>query len=307
MTTGEPPAGRELPVSLVVVAYRDPRSLRGMMTPLVGSDLELIVVNVTCDPDVEAVCRDLGLRHVPLEGNRGFAAAVNIGADLASGRVLVFANDDLGVTEGGLRRLAAVADRFGVALPRHLDADGSVRRSIQPLVTPWTLLFEWMLLPDRPVGVLSWLPVQKWRSPEAPERVQAATAAMVAARTGVLRSHPLPESYFMYWEEAEWFWTLRRAGVQTWYVPDAAIVRCDGRSVVTPEKTQLMARNAVRLVRRVHGRHAAAAAWVVVVGWMARLWAIDVIRSACRRSDRSMRSARSAGLAAAMRAIREVR
>jgi len=114
-------------VSLVVVAYRDPRSLRGMMTPLVGSDLELIVVNVTCDPDVEAVCRDLGLRHVPLEGNRGFAAAVNIGADLASGRVLVFANDDLGVTD--------------IVIPR-VGKPGANRRSLEKR-RPFQHLVKW--------------------------------------------------------------------------------------------------------------------------------------------------------------------
>lgn len=294
-------------VSLVVAAYRDPCSLRRMLAPLVRRDVEVLVVNVTADPGVELVCADLGVRHVPTPENVGFAAAVNVGVGAASGEVIVFANDDLGVAPDDLERLVTMAARVGVAVPRHVDPEGNTRYTIQPIVSCWTLFLEWLLLPDVPPRMLRGLPIQKWRLPDRSSRVPAATAAIVAARRDILEAHPLPEAYFLYWEEAEWFAVLGRAGVETWYVPDAVVVRSDGRSVVSVEKSRLMARNAVRVVRRVHGRRAAALAWIIVVGWNLRLWAVSVAPRGSGRRDPGAIQARRAGLLGAFRAIAEVR
>ena len=135
----------------------------------------------------------------------------------------------------------------------------------------------------------------------------AASAILVATRRDLLLRFPLPEEYFMYFEESEWFWKLRDAGLRTIYCPDVAIQHSGGSGLVTTFKSQLQARNAVRLFRRCRGRTAAAAAYPLVVAWQARLLLVDAIRAALRPRARPVARARLAGFSASLRAWREVR
>ena len=148
---------------------------------------------------------------------------------------------------------------------------------------------------------------QKWREPSALEPIEVAMAAAVAVPSAILRERPLPEHYFMYFEEQEWCWHLRAAGIPVHLEPAAVALHDGGRADVRAEKDALLARNAVRCVRRTQGRAAAARAWPVVVLWRTRLLVVEALRSSRRSSaDRAFLQARRAGLVAALRAFREI-
>ena len=149
------------------------------------------------------------------------------------------------------------------------------------LPTPSRLLLEWAILPDAPPADGRDRGIEKWRRPATTQVIDASTAVMVAVRADVLRATPLPEDYFLYWEELEWFWRLRAAGRRVLIVPSAAVIHDGGRVDVRPEKSRLLARNAVRCVRRTQGRSAALGALLVVVAWNLRLVAADLVRAAC--------------------------
>jgi GT2 family glycosyltransferase len=201
------------------------------------------------------------------------------------------------------------AGEADVTVPQVVDAHGDVERTIAAIPTPTTLAREWMLLPDRPVRALEGhVAVEKWRLPSAPERVDAAAAVAVAARRSTLMRTPLPEDYFLYWEESEWFWHLRELDVVVQYRPDVRCRHDGGRDDVRPEKSSLLARNAVRCVRRTQGRGAAMAALVVVIAWNLRLVAVDAGRRFMHRSKaRGRLEARVAGLTSAVGSWRELR
>lgn len=295
---------RELSTTAAVIAYRRPRALARLLDALDGTSAEVLVVNVGDDRDVEAVARAarMPVRVLPV-GNRGFGAAVNAAATAARGEILVFTNDDAVVSDEVVSALAdaVLCDRADVALPGVVDRNGRRQGVVQALPTPGRLLVEWALLPDRPVpGLARALAVEKWRCPEGPEPVTAGSAVTVAVRTEVLRTTPMPEHYFLYWEELEWFWWLRERGCRVALFPDVTVVHDGGRSDVRPEKSRLLARNAVRCVRRTQGRRAALLAYGAVILWNARLVAGDALR--CRRTLR----ARLAGLRAAVSSWREV-
>jgi GT2 family glycosyltransferase len=287
-------------VSLVVVAFHRPEALRALLRDVHGA--EVVVVNVEGDAEVAAVASAAGAMQVATAGNVGFGAAVNVGAAEAGGEVIVFCNDDLRFDADALARLVAPI-RSGdadVSVPAVLDGDGQAERTIAPLPTVGALLREWFLLPDVPrAGFERWTRVQKWRLPTAPERVDAATAATVAVRADLLRLRPLPEAYFLYWEESEWFWWLRRDGVRVIYVPAAKVRHDGGRDDVRPEKSRLLARNAVRCVRRTQGPWHAALALPVVIAWNARLLIVALLR-------RRYVAARWAGFVAAVSSAPEV-
>ncbi len=291
-------------LSAVVVAYHRPSELDGLLTQLRRCTAHLIVVNVDDDPAIDQV----GRRHGALvlaAPNDGYAASVNLGLRHVTTEVVCFMNDDLAVEPQVLAALARAAQQEqSVVLPRILDVDGVTHALAFALATPLTLLIEWALTPDeRPGWAPGWLTLEKWRPPESRMSVSAGTAAIVAAPTGLLRSFPLPEGYFLYWEELDWFWQLRTAEVDVVLLGHHTVTHGGGRGDTRPEKSALMARNAVRCVRRTQGRAAALAAWPVVVLWWLRLWLTDACRS---HLDRGASTARSSGLRAAVGAWREV-
>ncbi len=296
----------------VVVAFHRTASLRALLDRLVAPDLAIVVVNVEADRAVRAVAEACGARVVDLLDNPGYAAAVNRGVGVAATNVVIFLNDDARMELDAVRRLAAVIATgvVDVAVPRVVDANGTLERTIAAVPTPLSLAREWLLLPDRPVDALGTrVAVEKWRAPSRPERIDAAAAIVVATTRALVGAVPVPEDYFLYWEESEWFWRLRERGTVVQYRPEIECMHVGGRDDVRPEKSRLLARNAVRCVRRTQGRSKAAAAYVVVVAWNARLVAVDVLRAACRPGSarRERLAARWAGLGAACSSWREIR
>ncbi len=139
-------------------------------------------------------------------------------------------NDDV-VCEASALDVLAGAIRAGadVALPQLVDGGGRPTPSIAALPGAGALLREWAALPDRPVpGLAGRIHVEKWRRPDSAERVDAASAPVVAVRRALLDQHPLPEDYFLYWEESEWFFRLAEVGARVEYRPDA-VGRAPGR------------------------------------------------------------------------------
>jgi GT2 family glycosyltransferase len=118
---------------------------------------------------------------------------------------------------------------------------------------------------------------------------------------------PISEEYFLYWEEYDWFWRLRAAGARVLYDPQVTVHHLGGRCDVRPAKSVLLSRNAVRCVRRTQGRRAGAMAWMVVILWNVRLFAVDGLRRMTGSEEATRRlPARKAGLCAALMGWREL-
>ncbi|MBM3658484.1 MAG: glycosyltransferase family 2 protein [Actinobacteria bacterium] len=299
-------------ITCVIVAYHSGDRLAPMVARFVGAGLHVVVVNVEADPEVRTVAERNGARVLDLPGNPGYATAVNYGVEEATTEFVVFMNDDARIEADAVQRLAAVVagGKADVAVPRVLDAAGELERTIAAVPSVGTLAREWLLLPDAPVAALDGrIPVEKWRAPDAPERIEAASAVVVAAARALVAEVPLPEDYFLYWEESEWFWALRARGAVVEYRPDVECVHAGGRDVVRRQKSRLLARNAVRCVRRTQGKRAAVAAWFVVIAWNARLVAADLLRAALRPTPArwARLDARWAGLTTAVWSWREIR
>lgn len=293
-------------VAYVVVAYHRPAPLRSLLARIAEAASEVVVVNVDDDPEIAEVARATTV--VGLSGNPGYAAAVNLGTAACVSPIVVFMNDDVVCDPSAVDVLAgAIRAGADVALPQLVDGGGRPTPSIAALPGVRALLREWVALPDRPVpGLVGRIRVEKWRRPESAERVDAASAPVVAVRRALLDAHPLPEDYFLYWEESEWFFRLAEVGARVEYRPDAVVVHRGGREDVRPEKARLLARNAVRCVRRTRGRRAAAAAYPVVIAWWTRLLLVDGALALLGRRPWTAVRARSAGLGAAVGAWREV-
>ena len=269
-------------VSCVIVAYHRPAHIARLLDGLHDARLEVVVVNVEDDERLRGLECD---RVVATDSNGGYAAGVNAGVTVATGDVVVFMNDDV---ETAVPDVLCLADRIASG-----DADVSI-----PLVLDRNGKFE---LGNRlPLGLARRMLLNGGAIPERPLPVDAAWAPMVAVRRDLIAAIPVPEDYFMYWEEFDWFHQLRANGVRIEVNPSAR-VRHEG-SPNRPEKSRLLARNAVRCVRRIRGRWAALRAWPVVVMWQLQQLAVSLLNG----RGRAPLVAHAAGLVAAVAAWGEI-
>jgi GT2 family glycosyltransferase len=297
-------------VSCVVVCYHRHDSLRIMAASLADPRIELVVVNAEVDPEIAAIAEAAGAVHVPLHGDPGYATAVNLGARHVSSDFVIFMNDDLHVSSDTVFALReAVADGEGdVVVPAVFDSEGLPEATIKAKPTPVALAREVLLLPDRPISVLRGrIHVEKWREPQGPEEIDACGAPIIACRTALLVEQPMPEDYFLYWDEIEWFWHLRESGRRVVYRPDLRVRHIGGRRDVSAMKSRLITRNAVRCVRRTQGLAAGAAAFWIMLAYNIRLLLTASLRVILRRpAARHELSARLAGLMETPASFREL-
>ncbi|MCX2727139.1 glycosyltransferase [Thermomicrobium sp. 4228-Ro] len=232
-----------LDVSVVIVSYRSrahlPGCLDSVQQSLEASQLrgEVIVVD-NASPDGSA---DLVATHYPWvrlvanSANRGFAAAANQGIQLARGRVIVLLNPDARLVGEALGRLVRFLDQHptaGAVGPRLRYPDGRTQPSRRRFPTLLTGFLESTLVQDywRDNRVLRRYYVAD-RSDDELQEVDWLVGACLAIRREALATVGLfDERFFLYSEEVEWFWRVRRAGWRVYYLPDAEVVHAEGGS-----------------------------------------------------------------------------
>lgn len=264
----------------VVVAHHRPRSLDRCLASLAEVS-EVVVANVTADPEVRCVVHDHERTELPISSNVGYAAAVN----MAVGRLplsvdeVLFLNDDVCLGDP-----PAAIGQADVRVLRQRTPEGRELPVLHRLPTPLGFFIGW-ILGRQPRATPGRLP-----------RGVAGNGAAVVAKRVILERHPLPEQYFLYWEETAWFWMLTEAGVSV--ALDAAYAeRPDGREEHSPLKDRLLGENLVRLAGE---RYGPAGTWLyraLGVIWLFRLAVTDA-----RRIDRAARwAARRRTLAGLLR------
>src|SRR5580700_7686323 len=105
-------------VSVIIVNWNGAEHLRVCLPSLASQSfesLEIIVVDNRSSDDSAEVARRLGVRWLPLEKNLGLAPALNRGATIAKGDLLLFVNNDMRFDPG-----------FVAALVEPLESDEEV-------------------------------------------------------------------------------------------------------------------------------------------------------------------------------------
>lgn len=270
-------------LACVVVAYHRPLEVERLVRGLTDPRIQVIVVNVENDPRVGQVQCD---HMVSAGSNIGYAAAVNAGVAASGSSAVVFMNDDVVASAKDVWWLAerVLAGEVDVAVPLVTGVDGQLELANRaPLGLAERMLLKGMPVPSRPVAI------------------DAAWAPMVAVRTELIRVIPMPEDYFLYWEEFDWFYRLRERGARIELNPLVRIKHLGGPENVRVEKSRLLARNAIRCVSRTRGRSAAFRAWPIVLSWQLKL----LLRSLVERRGSSAR-AHASGVWAAVGSWREI-
>lgn len=228
-------------VSVVIVTWNT-RELTAHCIATLKETLEdlpaeiIVVDNASADGSAEYIAAehpDVCLVRSP--ENLGFARGNNLGFRYAHGEYLVLLNSDTVVLPGAVQRLVEYLDAHrGVSAVggQHLDGEGNFLPTGLMFPTLWSDLSvaiglnkfgPWLLKRNLMLARL-WYVVET-------QEVDWFGNSFVAVRREVLEQvGPLPDEFFLYGEDIEWYWRMQEAGLRVAYVHGAPIVHLENKS-----------------------------------------------------------------------------
>lgn len=227
-------------LSIVIVSWNTCELLRDCLQSVEDElaafhrpDIEVIVVdNASVDGSGAMVTACFPwVRLAQNSQNIGFAAANNQALQEATGDYLLLLNPDTQLLPGALIELLAFMDQHpcaGAAGSRLLNPDGTLQPSCSraPSLSRelWRLLHFDAIYPYAEYRMRDW-------SIEQPRPVDVIQgASMLVRRTVLTEVGFLDTDYFMYSEEVDLCYRIRRAGWQIFWVPQSKIVHYGGQS-----------------------------------------------------------------------------
>ncbi len=256
-------------VSAIVVSYNVADllvdCLKSLEAARMSGDLDEIIV-IDCsssDRSVEAVQRNFPNVTLDIVPNRGFGAGVNAGFERVSGDAVLILNPDTVVCPTTIPKLSNALfanEGTGVVGPRLIYPDGTLQSSRRRFPRTWTPVFESTIFEE-------WFPANPWvrhyrmLDPESSGQPTGQPvdwlvgAALMVKREMLSQVGGFDESFFLYGEELEWCYRIRRHGWTIRFVPDATIVHHEAASTSQDRLASRLEfdRGRVRAQRIIHG------------------------------------------------------
>lgn len=229
-------------LSVIIVNYNVRQFLENALTSigraLDGMAGEVIVVDNASDDGSATMVREKfpAVRLIASDANLGFARANNLALRESRGRYLLLINPDTIVQEDTFRVMLEFLDvhpTVGLAGCKILNPDGSFqlpcRRSFP---TPWVAF-------TKIAGLSSLFPRTRlfgrynltYLDPDASYEVDAVSGSFMMLRREVYEAiGGLDEAFFMYGEDLDWCYRVKKAGWQVYYVHETRIIHFKGES-----------------------------------------------------------------------------
>jgi len=255
------------PVSIIIPTWDTRDLLAACLTSIARSThglcVEIIVVdNGSVDGTAQMLRAQFpSVRVVSNSENLGFGRAANQGAAASATAQLLFLNTDTELMSDAVHALLRVVEaqpHAGIVGAQLRNADGTFQGSYARFPSLWR---EVLVLS----GLGRWLRGQHYPScgpddDQGPQAVDWVGGACLLARKSAFEAvGGFDDSFFMYGEEVDLCYRMRRAGWQVWYQPAARVVHVGGASSAgqpTEREAQLY-RGRVHFFRKHHGRAAA--------------------------------------------------
>ena len=201
-------------------------------------EMEVWVVDngSTDGSDAAAVERFPETKFVQNKVNVGFAKANNQALNTAAGRYYLLLNPDTQVSKGAVEKLISFMDAHpeaGGAGAQLINSDGSKQNSIANFPSLATELLN--------KSLLRWLfprqfPGKERNYSESVEVDSVIGACMMVRREVLAQVGLLDEDYFLFLEETDWCYRMKRAGWKVYHVPQAEVYHFQGKSAEMERK-----------------------------------------------------------------------
>jgi GT2 family glycosyltransferase len=199
--------------------------------------LEVVVVdNASFDGSGEMVAREFSwVKFIQNDKNQGYAHANNLGYQHSQGRNLLFLNPDTEVIGEALTRLTKVVEtmpKAGVIGARLLNHDATLQTScVQAFPSILNQVLDFDAFRHKFPKSSLWGNGAIFESHKQPVVVEGISGACMAIKRSVFESVNLfSTEYFMYSEDLDLCYKTARAGLNNYYVSDAAVMHYGGRS-----------------------------------------------------------------------------
>jgi len=224
-------------LTIVIVSFNARADLQACLASLQASPPaiphEIVVVdNASTDGSADAA-RAAGVRVIPLDTNKGFAAANNAGIRATRSELILLLNSDTIVPAGAIdalvKRLCASPD-VAIAGPRLVDGAGRPEWSFGKMLDP---VVEWRRK-KRLREIDRGNPEELAQLDEDTSREQAVDwvsgACLLVRRTEAEAAGLLDERFFLYTEDVDFCSSIRTLGAKVLFTPVATITHLRGRS-----------------------------------------------------------------------------
>jgi len=219
-------------VSVVVATFNGMPYVEQCLESVAGCEL-VVVDSGSTDGTLELVRERFPQARLIDQEFRGLAAAWNSGIRAGSGRYVLLLNSDAWFKADGLDRLLAFADEHteaGIVGPRLLNLDGTLQRSVRGFPTLWRLATEYLLL--RKLAPRSRALNAFYGGHFEHDSVREAEflrgACLLLRREAVEEIGLLDESLFLFSEEVDLCYRMRKAGWKVLFYPGAEVVHVGG-------------------------------------------------------------------------------
>ncbi|MCL6647226.1 MAG: glycosyltransferase family 2 protein [Chloroflexi bacterium] len=248
-----------LELAVIIVSFNTRDLLRACLASLApDAPAEVWVVeNGSRDGSPEMVAREFPDVRLLLPGaNLGFAAATNLALAQTTQPFICLLNPDTIVHDRALTALVRfLQERPQVAVvgPQLLNPDGSYQHSAFRFPGLLQALLD--LEPIHPRLLNSALNGRYPLGQREPFAIDHPLGAcLVVRREAITQVGPLDASFFMYCEEIDWCWRMKRAGWQVYCLPTARVTHVGGASTRPLRAAMLVElyRSRLRLYDRYH-------------------------------------------------------
>jgi GT2 family glycosyltransferase len=269
-------------ISVLIVnfrAYDELTECLKAVAPYLGDGVEVIIVDHDSEP---AAAHRLKVRFpwvhlVEARLNPGFAAGVNRAFAESRGRYVLLLNPDCIVGGDVFRELAQWLEhhpRVAVAGALVRESDGSVQASARRfpgVSTSFAGRSSWLtrVWPQNP-----WSRRNLLMDGDGPREVDwVSGACMMIRRASFESAGGFDEGFFLYWEDADFCFRVRRQGWSVVYYPGVGVTHLTGRSSARAQRQSLIAfhRSAYRYFRKNSGAFGRVMAPLAYVGLHVRM------------------------------------
>jgi len=243
-------------VSIITINYNQSavtcqllESLRKITYP----NVEILVIDNASPNDTPKKIKKIFPEIILIQSNEnlGFAGGNNLCVRQASGKYLLFLNNDTEVAPGFLEPLVAKCEsdpKIGAVSPKikFYSKPDTIQFSGQAPINNFTMR-------SRGYGYGA-VDSGQFEQDSITNFVHG--AAMMVPMSVVREVGMMPECYFLYYEELDWCSSIKAAGYKLWYVHNSLVMHKESMSIgrLTPFKTYYMNRARLLYLRRnVHG------------------------------------------------------
>jgi hypothetical protein len=235
------PKKTDMKLSIIIVSWNVKEDLVRCLTSLEdnassASFEQIVVDNNSTDGTVDLVTQKFPeVKIVENPENLGFAAANNLGLDIATGQYVLLLNPDTVVHPNSLDILIEFLDNnpdVGACGPKLLNDDGTPQASVRQFPTYRAVLYTHTvcrLLRLFRGQYLQWM-MKNFGYDRQIDVDQIMGAAMLVRKSVIDKIGPLDAGFFMYFEEVDWCYRIKQAGYRIVFLPEAVITHMGGRS-----------------------------------------------------------------------------